>query len=405
MRRAGNLYMKIAEPENLRLAFWKAQKGKQTKPDVRLFAENLEENLTALRRELLSGKVQVGNYHYFTIYDPKERVICAASFRERVLHHAVINVCEPYFEAYQIRDSYACRKGKGLDAAIARLQEFCGSCGWYLKLDVHKYFDTISHEILFHLLCRRFKDKALLCLMEQIIESYETLPGRGIPIGNLTSQYFANLYLGRLDHYVKETLRIRGYLRYMDDFVLLGDSREELKECYGKVKEFLSENLGLELNEPKLNRSRDGVPYLGYKVRQDRFRLSARAKRRFTLKYKQAEQNLSHGTWSQSVYSDHILPLLAFVQRADSKGFLYKVMGDREGISSTREGSNRVIRGGSWNNNANNCRSANRNNNNPDNNWNNNGFRVALSSAQEDDGCRLIEPEDIPVLSACGGMR
>lgn len=405
MKRAGNLYERIAEPENLRLAFWKAQKGKSAKPDVRLFAEKLEENLAALRRELLSGKVQVGDYHYFTIYDPKERVICAASFRERVLHHALINVCEPYFEAYQIRDSYACRKGKGLDAAIARLREFCGSCGWYLKLDVHKYFDTISHEILFHLLCRRFKDKALLCLMEQIIESYETLPGRGIPIGNLTSQYFANLYLGRLDHYVKETLRIRGYLRYMDDFVLLADSRKELKKYYGKIKEFLKEDLSLELNEPKLNRCRDGVPYLGYKVRQDCFRLSARAMRRFTQKYKQAEQNLACGTWDQPVYSDHVLPLLAFVQRADSKGFLCKVVGGREGISSTGEGSNRVIRGGSWNNNANNCRSANRNNNNPDNNNNNNGFRVALSTAQGNDGFRLIEPEDIPVLSTCGGMR
>lgn len=405
MRRAGNLYTKIAEPENLRLAFWKAQKGKQAKPDVRLFAEGLEENLASLRRELLEGEVNVGNYHYFTIYDPKERVICAASFRERVLHHAIINVCESYFEAYQIRDSYACRKGKGLDAAIERLREFCGEYTWYLKLDVHKYFDTISHEILRRLLYRRFKDKKLMYLLAQIIESYETLPGRGIPIGNLTSQYFANLYLGWLDHYVKETLCLKGYLRYMDDFVLLGDSREELKECYGKVKEFLREDLSLELNAPKLNRCRDGVPYLGYKVRQDRFRLSARAKRRFTQKYKQAEQNLAYGTWDQPVYSDHVLPLLAFVQRADSKGFLYKVMGGREGISSTGEGSNRVIRGGSWNNNANNCRSANRNNNNPDNNWNNNGFRVALSLAQEDDGCRIIEQEDIPVLSACGGMR
>lgn len=158
MKRAGNLYQKIAEHENLRLAFWKAQRGKSGKHDILRYREHLDENLKQLRGELLNGDIDIGHYHYFTIYDPKERMICAADFRERVLHHAIINICEPYFEAYQIYDSYACRKGKGLDVALRRAQFFCRKFDWYLKLDVHKYFDSIEHDKLLCLLDRRFKD-------------------------------------------------------------------------------------------------------------------------------------------------------------------------------------------------------------------------------------------------------
>ena len=327
MKRIGGLYEKIAEPENLRLAFWKAQRRKSGKQDILRYRENLEENLNQLREGLLSGSIDIGHYHYFTIYDPKERMICAADFGERVLHHAIINICEPFFETYQIYDSYACRKGKGLDAAIVRLQKFVRTYPWYLKLDVHKYFDTISHDKLLCLLKRRFKDIRLITLFRGIIESYETGTGCGIPIGNLTSQYFANLYLGLLDHYVKEGLRIKGYLRYMDDFVLLADSKKELKEYYIKIKNFLEKNLLLELNEPQMNRCELGIPYLGYRIMRNTFRLSRRSKLRFKQKYQEAERSLTNGNWSQKEYADHILPLLSFVQRADTKGFLRKIFG------------------------------------------------------------------------------
>lgn len=164
-------------------------------------------------------------------------------------------------------------------------------------------------------------------LFEKIIRSYETKTGRGIPIGNLTSQYFANLYLGTLDHYVKEELQIKGYLRYMDDFVLLADPKEELKECHAKVEKFLRERLRLELNAPQLNQCKCGIPYLGYRIMRNRFRLSQHSKLRFKKKYQCAEKKLFNGSWSQKEYSAHILPLLAFVQRADSKGFLRKILG------------------------------------------------------------------------------
>lgn len=327
MRRANNLYEQICEPENLRLAFWKAQKGKTTKASVQSFRKNLEGNLEQLHKEFVSGRMQLGNYIYFTIYDPKERMICAADFRERVLHHAVINICEPFFDAYQIYDSYACRKGKGVDAALRRAQCFCRRFDWYLKLDVHKYFDSIDHNKLLCLLDRRFKDERLMGLFSELIESYEVRSGKGIPIGNLTSQYFANLYLGALDHYLKERLQIKGYLRYMDDFLVFGDSREWLKNVLRKIEEFLQNELFLVLNPFQLNRCIKGIPCLGYRVLRNSLRLSLRSRKRFVQKYKAAEEKCRKGIWSQQVYADHILPLLAFVQRADSKGFLLKTLG------------------------------------------------------------------------------
>jgi len=211
---------KIADAENLRLAFWKAAKGKRGKADCVAFRERLDENLAALRAELLEGDVPVGNYHYFTVHDPKERLICAASFRERVLHHAVMNVCEPALERAAVFDSYACRKGKGRLLAVERAQGYARTHGWFLKMDIRKYFDSIDHETLRALLGRKFKDPELLRLVDRILASYQTAPGRGLPIGNLTSQHFANFYLAPLDRFLKEELRRGAYVRYMDDFVV-----------------------------------------------------------------------------------------------------------------------------------------------------------------------------------------
>ncbi len=368
MKRAGNLFCQITEIENLELAFWKAQRGKSGKKEVRLFRENLHDNLFALRNDLLSGDPAIGNYHYFTIYDPKERVICAADFRERVMQHAVINICEPYFEKYQIYDSYACRKGKGVDACLERCKYFCRRYKWYLKLDIHKYFDTIDHKILLNLLNRRFKDPYLLDFFARVIDSYEIMPGKGVPIGNLLSQYFANLYLGTLDHEIKDVLRIGGFLRYMDDFIIFSDNKDQLKNLLKNLEVFLKEKLKLKLNLPQINRTYHSVPFLNYRVSCNGLRLSLKAKQRFRRKIAFANQIES---------PELALPLLAFINRAESFNFRNKLF-----YGPLSDGSNRVNRGGSWNNNAVNCRSANRNNWNPDNRNNNLGFRVALVPAQ-----------------------
>lgn len=228
MKRENHLIARIADPDNLRLAFWKARKGKEGKIEVLCFRKSLDKNLLLLRDELLSGNIDVGNYNYFTIHDPKERLICAATFRERVLHHAIMNVCHANFEKYQIFDSYASRMGKGTFAALERAKGFQQKYKWFLKLDVRKYFDSIDHEKLKIMLVNMFKDKALLNVFNHIIDSYKTATGKGLPIGNLTSQYFANHYLAFADHYLKEKLQATAYIRYMDDMVIWANNKDFL---------------------------------------------------------------------------------------------------------------------------------------------------------------------------------
>ena len=259
----------------------------------------------------------MGDYNYFTVYEPKKRIICAAVFRERVIHHAVVNVCNEIFEKYQIFDSYACRRGKGLDSCLKRAVYFCRKFKWYLKLDVHKYFDSVDHDILFKILCSRFKDPELLDFFYELLDTYEVEKNKGIPIGNLLSQYFANMYLGVLDHEIKDNLQIKGYIRYMDDFICFAEDKKTLKELYIIIKEFLKEKLSLELNRFQLNRCLNGIPFLSYRVYPKGLRLSLKAKQRFCLKIKEANQTEN---------ADKALALIAFVDRANSLEFRKKVL-------------------------------------------------------------------------------
>jgi len=201
------------------------------------------------------------------VYDPKERLICAAPFRDRVAQHAIMALCEPCFESYQVYDSYACRRGKGLDAALVRAQNHARHSRCFVKLDVRKYFDSIDHAILKQLLERRFKDTTLMTLFEALIDGYSSTPGKGIPIGNLSSQYFANHYLAPWDHYCMETLGIHRYVRYMDDFAAWGNDKEQLKDWAASARHFLQERLGLALKtnlSEHLRQGHDlsGVSYL-----------------------------------------------------------------------------------------------------------------------------------------------
>ncbi len=192
MKRAGHLLEQIVDLDNLKRAFCQAARGKRNQAEVIAFSRDLESRLHEMAEGLRRGNVPLGDYHYFRIRDPKERLICAAAFAERVLHHAVMGPCEPVFERGLIHHTYACRKGKGQTAALAAAQQNCRRHAWFLKLDIRKYFDSVDHAILLHLLCRRFKDADLLLLFQRLLGTYQTQPGRGLPIGNLTSQHFAN---------------------------------------------------------------------------------------------------------------------------------------------------------------------------------------------------------------------
>ncbi|MBQ2992670.1 MAG: hypothetical protein IJE21_02060 [Alistipes sp.] len=319
MKRVANLMPRILALENLLAAYYDARRGKQHKEPVIQFTKNLYNNILELRDGVLNGTFKIGRYHYFNIYDPKQRVICAASFEERVLHHAIINVCKSRFEQHFISDTYASREGKGVYAAIDRARQGMSQCRYVAKLDVRKYFDSVSHVVLKQQLRRVFKDCQLLNLFDKIIDSYAVTPQRGIPIGNLTSQYFANFYLSFLDHYIKEALRVPVYVRYMDDMLLFGHSKEDLKEYVNRVSDFVSKQLSLTLKCPQLETATRGVAFLGYRISCDKIVLNRRSKIRFKRKIYKYTHLLANGVWDDEQYVEHIIPLLAFVRRAYTK--------------------------------------------------------------------------------------
>lgn len=321
MKRAAYLIPKIIDLNNLYLAYHKAAKAKKNKAEVVGYGKNLNNNLKLLQKQIENTDIDIGHYHYFTIYDPKKRTICAASFPERVLHHAIMNVCHQYFECFQIYDSYATRVGKGTYKAIDRAVYYNRRYKYYLKMDIRKYFDNISHTILLNQLKKLFKDKDLLTLFNKIIDSYKVNEGYGVPIGNLTSQYFANNYLADFDHFVKEKLKIKAYVRYMDDMVVWASTSNEIKHIYGQIEQYLTDKLYLELKPPIINTSNHGLSFLSYRIFKTHKELQQKSKARFLSKIEKYYVNLAGGYWTQENFAGHVEPLISFTQHASAKGF------------------------------------------------------------------------------------
>lgn len=329
MKRVGNLFDKVVDPDNLRLAFWKASRRKRLRDDQRQFQLHLNHELARLRDGLLSATYPIGDYRRFTIYDPKEREICAASFGERVLQHAIMNVCEPFFDRWLIYDSYACRKGKGQVAAVKRAREFAGRHEWFMKCDFRKYFDSIPHDRLKAMLRRRFKDPYLVDWFNRIVDSYEKTLGRGLPIGSLTSQHFANFYLDPLDRLLTQRCRGLkiGYVRYMDDFVFWADDKEELLALRREVEGFVECELGLVLKrEPFINCTRRGMDFLGMRIFPKAVRLGRTSRVRYRRKIKAYRRAFEQGEWSEAEYQSRITALTAFTELADALVWRRKVL-------------------------------------------------------------------------------
>jgi len=316
----------IADKKNLYRAYSKALCGKRAKAEVMAYGRDVLKHIDKLGNQLLHEKWRIGDYHYFRIFDPKERLICAASFSERVLHHAIMNICHPYFDKQLIEETYATRIGKGTYAAIERARVGARKYRYVVKLDVRKYFDSIDHQILKGLLRKLFKDGALLHLFDDIIDSYESQLGKGLPIGNLTSQYFANCYLSPIDHYIKEHLRVPIYVRYMDDILIFGNTKEEIKQ---KTEQIIMkmEEIKLKIKPPLILRVEQGVPFLGYRVYPHKLLLSGRSKRRFEHKYNIINKLFERNIISEQEYIMRILPLLAYIQKAYTKQYRLTILG------------------------------------------------------------------------------
>lgn len=321
MKRKGHLMEQILSLDNLYLAYQKACRGKKRKQEVLRFAANFDDNIARMRKEMADGSIAIGNYHYFTIHDPKERIICAAPFEERVLQHAIMNVCHPVFNKGLIETTFATRKEKGVYAALDKAVEAITKYPFSVKLDFRKYYDSISHDLLKSKLRRLFKDPKLLALFDRIIDSYQVEEGRGLPIGNLTSQYFANLYLSDLDHKAKEVWKVPIYIRYMDDILMVANQRLELKQNVKDLTTFSSQVLKLSLKPPIFRKNQQGQIFLGYRILPHHYRLSGRSKRRYRHKLLTYQRLLRDEKWSEQEYSEHILPLLSFALHAESKGF------------------------------------------------------------------------------------
>jgi retron-type reverse transcriptase len=296
MKTFKHLYPLVTDFDNLRRAFKNAARGKRSRPDVAAFEYDLEENLLKLQEELRAQTYTPGPYYNFRIYDPKPRLISAAPFRDRVVHHALCNVIEPIFERRFIHDSYACRVGKGTHAALDRAQHFARRYPYVLKCDLQHFFPSMDHAVLRAQLGRVIADERAMWLVDRVLDSgagihageieLEYFPGddlfaanrpRGLPIGNLTSQFWANVYLNPLDHFVKRELKCGGYVRYVDDLLLFAHDKPTLHAWRHAVVDFAA-TLRLRLHEPEsvVVPVSTGIPFLGWRIYPDHRRLKRR---------------------------------------------------------------------------------------------------------------------------------
>ncbi|MDP2750440.1 MAG: reverse transcriptase domain-containing protein [Nanoarchaeota archaeon] len=271
-----NLWRELCSYENLELAFKKARKHKTLKRDVAEFEKNLEENLLQIRVDLLFNSYKPMPLETFIIRDPKTRKISKSDFRDRVVHHALCNIIEPIFEKSFIYDSFANRFGKGTLKAVERFDCFKRKVSknntrksFVFKADIRHYFDAVDHNTLVSIIKNKIKDKRIIWLIKTILCNHRTKEkDKGMPLGNLTSQFFANVYLDELDYFVKHKLKADFYIRYVDDFVILHTNKNKLEVWKTEINSFLGESLKLELHpeKSKINELNKGVCFLGFRV-------------------------------------------------------------------------------------------------------------------------------------------
>lgn len=291
MHKIKNIFPMIYDFENLFNAYKAGIKCKRYRPDVMAYTDKLEENLIELQNEFIWQTYTVGRYNIFYVYEPKKRMIMSLTFKDRVAQHAIYSQLNPYFEKQFISDSYACRVGRGTHKAVNRLHDWLKQTDrkpqrfYYLKLDIAKYFYRIDHEVLMDILRKKIADEDLLHVLSVIINcedtnfglplgadigdvAFDELLGEvGLPIGNLTSQMFANLYLNELDQFCKHKLHLHYYIRYMDDIIILHPDKKYLEKIKNKIADFLGNKLHLQLNKKTCIRPTSmGIEFVGFRI-------------------------------------------------------------------------------------------------------------------------------------------
>jgi retron-type reverse transcriptase len=332
-----SLYAEMCSFRNLELAFRRARINKRSKKSVRDFEFNLEENLLSLKHELETLSYNPRPLKQFVIRDPKTRLISASLFRDRVVHHALCNIIQPIFEKTFIYDSHANQISKGTTEALRRFDTFKRKAsgngrllnkakdgnmviGYILKADIRHYFDTVDHEILMGIISRKINNKNALLLIRKILDNHTTkVPNKGMPIGNLTSQFFANLYLNELDHFVKHELKARFYIRYVDDFVLLDESSEKLERYKFKIAEFLK-TLELELHpeKSKIYPLHKGTRFLGFRIFHHHKLLRKSNIRKMERRLESFREDYANGIISQDDISNSVQSWMGYAKQGNT---------------------------------------------------------------------------------------
>lgn len=347
-----NIYPEIYSFEALHAAYIRARRGRRDRKEVQQFELDLEGNLIQLQNELIWDMYRTGRYRHFIVNEPKERMVAALPFRDRVLQHSLVSVIEPIWERRFIHDSYACRPGKGThrgadraEAMIRRVKREHGHV-YVLKADISKYFYSIDHAVLKTQVRRRIRCRRTLTLIDRIIDSTAT-PGEahpvGLPIGNLTSQLFANVYLHELDEFVKHDLREKNYLRYMDDFLIAHHDKAHLHRIRAKIEKFLWDRLRLKTNAktqvfPVGERHGRAVDFLGYRIWTTHRRIRKSSISRISRTLKKLRKRYAAGTVGLAKIRESVMSWIAHASHAETFGLRCKLLGSipfRRGTGGT----------------------------------------------------------------------
>jgi retron-type reverse transcriptase len=341
------LYQQVFAWDNLLLAYHKAALGKRRHLSAALFEHQVADRLIDLQEDLANLTYQPGEYVHFMIHDPKQRKISAAPFRDRVVHHALCNVIEPIFKRGFIFDSYANRLGKGTHRAIDRLQAFAKQYRYVLRGDIVQHFPSVDHAILKDILFRRISEIDVRSLIEKIIDSgqgvlkdeytmvwfknddlFAVNRSRGLPIGNLTSQFWSNCYLDPLDHFIKRVLKCRAYLRYVDDFALFSDNKCVLYAWKQQIIKYLAENLRLTLHiaQTQVSQVLKGISWLGFVVYPSYRKVKARNVIKFARRLRLRWREYRMGKITFAEFNASVQGWINHVRYADTWGLRKKVL-------------------------------------------------------------------------------
>ena len=322
MKRIGNIYDSICEIKNLYLAYNKAKQGKSKTYGVLIFEKNLEENMKQIQTELIKESYQTSEYSVFMIYEPKERIVYRLPFRDRIVHHAIMNILEPIWTSIFVSNTYSCIKGRGIHGVLKHLKRDLKDTEntlYCLKLDIKKFYPTIDHEILKQIIRKKIKDNRLLNLLDEIIDS-----APGVPIGNYLSQFFANLYLSYFDHWLKEDMCVKYYYRYADDIVLLAKDKPYLHGLLLCINDYLTNKLNLQIkrNYQVFPVDDRGIDFVGYVFRHTHILMRKSIKKNFCRK----TARLNKKTICCKDYKQKISTWIGWAKHCNSRNLLRKIV-------------------------------------------------------------------------------